>query len=136
MYIFFRPLGVLMLALLGGPAIFTAAAQDLAEDFTQARQHADNGQLHKALAIYESLAANHPDNAEYLTELGRTQLGLKRALAATWSLKDAIAADPQREEAYRLLLKAYFESGQSERAYGILQEARERFGDRPWMEDP
>lgn len=133
MYIFFRLPAVLLLALLGGPAVF--AAQDPAADFAEARQYANNGELRQALAIYESLAADYPDNAEYLAELGRTQLSLKRALAATWSLKDAIAADPQHEEAYRLLLQAYFQSGQSERAYGILQEARKRFGERPWMED-
>lgn len=123
--------------LLGLPAAFPvlATSGDDAAAFDRARQYADNNQPREALKIYESLAESHPDNADYLTELGRTQLQLKRALAATWSLKDAINADPQKEEAYRLLLNAYLDSGQSERAYEILQEARKQLGERPWMEN-
>lgn len=105
-----------------------------AADFTRANELASRGDLREALPIYEMLTEQHPDNADYLTELGRTQLQLKRALPATRSLKEAIAADRQHEPAYRLLLQAYLESGQSERAYGLLQEAREQFGERPWME--
>lgn len=135
MHIFLRLSTLLLLGLLTGAPSLAAATGDAGAALAEARQHADDGRLREALAIYESLAETHPDNAVYLTGLGRTQLQLKRALAATWSLQDAIAADPEKEEAYQLLLQAYLESGQSERAYEILQEARKQFGDQPWMED-
>ena len=124
-----------LLALLTGPVLIAAVAGDPATALAEARQYAASGQPREALKIYESLVETEPDNAVYLTGLGRAQLELKRALAATWSLKDAIAADPEKEEAYELLLNAYLQSGQSERAYEILQEAREQFGERPWMQD-
>lgn len=115
-------------------AMPAAGAAEPAADFARANELASRGDLREALPIYEMLTEQHPDNADYLTELGRTQLQLKRALPASRSLQEAIAADRQHEPAYQLLLQAYLASGQSERAYGILQEAREQFGERPWME--
>lgn len=103
--------------------------------FAEARQYLEKGKPREALSIYEALAEAQPNNADYLTELGRTQIILKRALPATWSLRSAIEADESHEEAYRLLVKAYVESGQSERAFEILQEARQRFGEQSWMQD-
>lgn len=131
---FFRLQAICLLGLLAALPVLAASGDDAAA-FARARQYADNNQPREALKIYESLTESYPDNADYLTELGRTQLELKRALAATWSLKDAIDADPQKEAAYRLLINAYLQSGQSERAYEILQEARQQFGERPWMEE-
>lgn len=119
------------------PAADRASATDPDPAAAQARaqQLAADDRPREALAIYESLAESYPDNAEYLTALGRLQMRLNRALAASWTLQDAIAADPDHEQAYRLLKQAYYAAGQSERAYGILQQARQRFGERPWMND-
>lgn len=126
-------------AVLLGLSVLSLAAMDVSHDpqsvLNTARQHLDNDEPRAALPLFEALTETYPDNAEYLTGLGRTQLALKRALRATWTLQEAIETDEKHEEAYRLLLKAYFASGQSERAYEILQEARKQFGERPWMED-
>ncbi|MCS3903127.1 putative Zn-dependent protease [Methylohalomonas lacus] len=120
-------LGLLFLCppLLAGPAA----------DFDLAEERVTDGDLRAALDIYEQLAADHPDNADYLLELGRTQLAMNRALPASRTLREVTELDPDREAAYRLLRQAYYASGQSEQAYAVIQEARERFGDRPWLSD-
>jgi len=132
MQVLHRTIAVLVLALWGATAAVAAGDPDRA--FAEARQLADDGKYRKALAIYETLAEFRPDNIDYLVGLGRAQLALRRMLPASWTLEEAIALDPDREQAYRLLLRAYVESGRSEQAYAILQRARQRFGKRPWME--
>lgn len=135
MYRYFRLSAAFLLCLTTLPLAAADIGTNPQAAAAEARQYLKNGKPREALPIYEALTEAYPGNAEYLTELGRTQLVLKRALPATWSLKAAIEADDDHEEAYRLLVKAYFESGQSEQAFGILQKARQQFGERPWMEN-
>ena len=126
------------LLLVGLAVPLTAAATDgpdPAPDRADAEQLLAADKPEAAMAIYEKLIAAEPDNPDYMTGLGRAQLQDHQALAASRTLREVIDKHPDHEPAYPLLKKAYYASGQSERAFGILQEARERFGERPWMVD-
>lgn len=130
------PFNGLLLISLAVP--LTAAGMDdhdPARDRVAAEQLLAADKPEEALAIYEQLVEAHPDNAEYLTGLGRAQLQDHKALAASRTLRAVIDRHPNHEPAYPLLQQAYYASGQSERAFSILQEARERFGEQPWMQD-
>lgn len=113
------------------------AASNIATDPAAARERAGElaaaGELRQAHAIYADLVEAYPENIEDQLALGRIQLERGQAYAATRPLEAAKAIDSDREGIYRLLRNAYLASGQSERAYGILQEARTRFGEQPWM---
>ena len=126
----------LLLTCLSTPLMAAAMDDgDPAKTRAQAEQLLAAGKPEEALAIYETLVEAQPDNAEYLTGLGHAQLRDHQALAATRTLREVIDRHPNHEPAYPLLQQAYYASGQSERAFSILQEARERFGERPWMKD-
>ncbi|MEJ2761901.1 MAG: YaiO family outer membrane beta-barrel protein [Gammaproteobacteria bacterium] len=121
------------------PAAFadTATSDRTAQErYQQARQLSFHGKQQQALAIYRTLLAENPANADYLLAAGQAWLWDDQPDRAIPYLLKARDAAPDYEDVYRALASAYSRAGHRDKAQAVYAEAKRRFPDADWARSP
>jgi predicted TPR repeat methyltransferase len=91
-------------------------AIDLDQGLQDAMRLHQAGDVHAALAIYESLLAHAPEHATLRNFLGMAQIQLRRFAEGEDNVRRALAADPSYAEAWNSLGNLYRLAGRPEEA--------------------
>ena len=87
--------------------------------------YADNGDVSRAVAIYEKLAQTNPKAVLYQVRLADLYLRLERDAEALAAARKAIELEPKNASAYFFAGRIYFELGQHEEAANAFQKVIE-----------
>jgi tetratricopeptide (TPR) repeat protein len=89
----------------------------------EAQRLADTGDHQAALAVWKRLAAQRPENQDYLNALAQTYMKTNQIDAAMDTYKQAAAIDPKDTRTKRNWGMAYYQTGQYYQARQIWEEA-------------
>src|SRR5690606_32945252 len=115
------PVALAAAACLAAPAGATPA--DAAQRIAEAERALDEGRAGEAVAIFESLAAERPDDPQLQAHLGRALSLADRYREAAVALERATAAGVRDVRTLLFLGSALWESGQPEAADPVLEQA-------------
>lgn len=107
---------------------------DVTAAFLLARVYAWHGRSEKAIAVYNDLLAQYPNNADYLFGLAQVYVWTARYHEALPLLERARALSPSYEDVWRLELRALAGLGrdQRDRAIAFQKTAMARFPQSDW----
>lgn len=128
-------LAAVVVALGGGGLLPPAHAQeDPLARYERATTLARSGAAEAALAEFDALLADFPDDADYL--LGRAQMlaRLERNAAAVETAERALALAPDYEDVWQLRLRLAQREGDEAEVAALRVEAATRFPDSSWWQ--
>lgn len=115
------PVALAAAASLAAPA--GAAPADAAQRIAEAERALDQGRTGEAVSIFESLAAERPDDPQLQARLGRALSFADRYREAAEALERATAAGVRDVRTLLFLGSALWESGRPEAADPVLEQA-------------
>jgi len=113
-------------------AAIRAEPDDPSLRYERARAFALSGATEAALAEFDALLAEFPDDADYLLGLAQMQARLGRNAAAVESAERALRVAPEYEDVWQLRLQLAERTGDDTAAAALRAEVAARFPDASW----
>ncbi|RPI62366.1 MAG: YaiO family outer membrane beta-barrel protein, partial [Lysobacterales bacterium] len=126
-----RVLAVIVLGVLGGGAL-DAQAENPSLRYERARALALSGATGAALAEFDALLAEFPDDADYLLGRAQMQARLGETAAAVETTERALRLAPDYEDVWQLRLQLADRAGDDTAAAALRADVAARFPDASW----
>jgi YaiO family outer membrane protein len=114
----------------------SAAQQSTSQRYERARALAESGATEAALAEFDALLAEFPEDVDYLLGRAQMQARLGQNAAAIETADRALALAPDYEDVWRLRLQLAARTGGEIAVSALRAEVAARFPDATWWQQP